>query len=229
MIGTQTQNLIIRLEEEIADNDLAIPYIEQSREDVSQTVSDFNGSVNGVQLEIISIINNINDLKEQQVAIGISAGLVGCTSCGVAGTIFVYAANVYYTDYAYNVPDPWADETGILNNSSLGKGYRLDFYPEDVNVAIGTYCGFTTAGLLNPICLEYFEEIEDLQLQIDELYTDIGPLISDLAPILGTRVDFRMELFAFDSTIDILSGENNQYQDAVAALQNPEITPYFLG
>lgn len=229
MIGTQTQELIRILEEEVADNNEAIPYISAGLNTVTTVINDFTPSINGVQQQILSIVNDINDLKSQQVSIGISANLIGCGigttgECAI-GVYTVYATNVYWTDYAYAVPDPWEESSAPITSSNLGKGFNLQIVNTDTAVAIGTFCDFS--GDIG--CASFANQINNLETQIISLQGTLPPLVNGINPVMLERSDYLMQEFAFEQSINILDSDTSTINNSLASLENPTLQQYFLG
>lgn len=229
MIGTFTEELIVTLDEIIGYNEESIPPVRVGLNSVRQILDGYEPSVNGLEGAIVDILNTINGFHAQQVAIGIAANDAGCGISGVGtertctiGVTTVYATSVYYTDYTYELNDPWEEVTGLLNDTTIGRGWKLDFVEVDTAVAIGTYC------TLDFSCPDAIEEIADLQLLIDELVPDIPTLIDAVRPIIRSRSDFFMEEFAFRESINDINNDTARLRNTVNRLENPRWQPYFL-
>lgn len=235
MLGTVTQSLIYDLNNEVEDNNEAIPPITAGLTSNAQTLAKFAPSIDGVQIEIASIVDQINDLKFQQLDIALEANSIGCGigSVGIGtsavigciiGVATILATNVYWTEYAYNLPDPWAESSGTIQ-SNIGNGFTLSFVAEDSNVSIGTYCDFTGIGS----CLVYANQIAALELEIDNLKTLIPPLVSGIIPVMSERSDYKMIQFAFEQSLSTLAADTSTINAAVTQLEDPFLQQYFLG
>lgn len=246
MASEQTKRLIADLSQKVSDNTENITILSSSIPETQSKIDDFTPACSGIDLTILNIINNINSLKSQILAIGSTAqNIVGCGSTGLEivnqDAEYLYSWNA--SGSSYNGDDPYGSVTNqILSSSNIGIG-TFNQLSNNGGTNIGTYYALSGPGYatstngepyVDMLPIPIVESAQDTQncqacqAAIASLNSQISSLRSTIVGPTNTvntlkfeRLEYEVKRYGYRNAIKLLEDENVRVGSALTILTSP--------
>lgn len=227
-----SEKLIKKLNDKISSNSTAIGFIEDEIPKQDEIINEFTEIVIPIDNEVVSIISQINDLKNQIAVLSQQGYSVGCGTTSGATTIYPDTVQSYsenMTSLSYDGLDPYGGQSNTtLSSSNVGVGTFLIYVQDDSSQSgIGTlYAGigscfnpFLGCGIGDP-CAGYASSITSLQNQITTLQGQLPTRISNSNAIKTERRYSQTERYGQKRGIATLNERSSEIKSAISVINN---------
>lgn len=241
----QKNNLIKLFEDSIDSNLRSIESNEISLQKNQLIINDFDPSCQGIDNLIISIVNEINDIKTEISILYSDARNAGCGT--ITGATIIYPDTVI--DSSYNLSDPLYESVNAydinnqpLSNSNVGFGTFIIYTQDDSSASdldglgffglgiaygdIGQCYGKLFPGVCTEDCSGYPGQITPKQNEIIRLQSELNELVLASNSLRTRRLDYQVRRWADRYTIKILIAENQSINQSINVLNNPAYDPF---
>jgi hypothetical protein len=226
----QKDNILKLLEDRIVDNLDIISESEVGVQENQVIIDYFDPSCNGLDTQILSLTNNINNLKSEIVSIYSEAYAVGCGTTG--GSTIIYPDTAIDSSYNLSIPTYDEDDPYIINNqtldiSNVGFGTFI-IYKQDDTDSLGLGSAYGDIESCYELicnsgdCINFADQITQRQNQIVTLRNEIISLIPAVNSIKTERLDYQVRRWSDRFTIRDLTLENQRIGIAISILNDPQ-------
>ena len=220
------QNTIDQNIDLIADNEVSI-------QESQAVIDNFTPSCKGLDTRIVSLVSNINTLKNNLVVLYSNAYAVGCGTTVGATEISPDTANdssYYLSSSSYDSDEPYEINTTPLTFSNVGFGTFVIYTKNNPQIVSGyAYANIGSCygvGCVSGNCTNFANQIADKQNQILTLQSEIDNLVLSVNSIKTERVDYQTRRWADKYTIRNLKEENQRINASISILNNPDYDLY---
>lgn len=232
-----SEKLIKKLNDKISSNSTAIGFIEDEIPKQDEIINEFTEIVIPIDNEVVSIISQINDLKNQIAVLSQQGYSVGCGTTSGATTIYPDTVQSYsenMTSLSYDGLDPYGGQSNTtLSSSNVGVGTFLIYVQDDSSQSgIGTlYAGIGSCfnpflgcdfvfGQDSTVCTGYASSITSLQNQITTLQGQLPTRISNSNAIKTERRYSQTERYGQKRGIATLNERSSEIKSAISVINN---------
>lgn len=217
-----------KLSEKIESNKTAIGFIEPETQKAQEEVELFSPYVAKTDEEILVIIDQINDLKNQIVTLSTNAYAVGCGTTTLATTVYEDVVDITVENMeeeSYVEDEPFGHIVTKLTSDKIGIGSIMVHVPDDSTaVGFGTLYADIDTCFRTPCnsgdCSEYDSSITALQSQIVTLRNQLPPPIEKSNSLKKERRNSHISRYGTKKGSKTLEDRNTEIESAIQTIDS---------